>query len=272
MLQKRGRVFAVLLHDDLGVLVKGGVVQNLFCILDRLQLIPFVGILAGLEELDEGVIGHVLPGVAEALSLQFDVFVFVLLELLVQRPFLNGWALGVRIQVLHIRKAHVPCHFGTVVSFPGSIRPLGCHIVSSEIEIQRVVEVVEVGGIEAPSSTFLVDGIGIVLHLVVSVHVDAHVSQHIDPILNILLPILSLCGQIVRYLCSPGVMRLIFSQAVGALQRIGERSLQVTRPTLLRFLQQLVFCLTRLCLGWTRSLVLRRLDFRWIGELPRQLC
>ena len=75
---------SVFLDNNLGVLVGRGVlIEDLLGILDRLELVPLSRVLTRLEQLDEGVVGHVLVGVAEAFSLSPDVVVLVLLKLLV---------------------------------------------------------------------------------------------------------------------------------------------------------------------------------------------
>ena len=59
-----------MLDDDLGVFVaRCVIVQDLLSILHRLELLSLVWILAGLKELDEGVVRHILPGIDETLSL-----------------------------------------------------------------------------------------------------------------------------------------------------------------------------------------------------------
>ena len=61
-----------------------------------------------MEQLDEGVVRHVVPGVDEALPLPLDVVFLVFLEILVESLVLHWRAVSVWVQIIHVREAHIP--------------------------------------------------------------------------------------------------------------------------------------------------------------------
>ena len=74
-----------MLDDDLGVFVaRCVIIQDLFGILHRLELLPLARVLTRLEQLDESAIGNIFPGIDKPFSLELYVIVFVLLEFLIK--------------------------------------------------------------------------------------------------------------------------------------------------------------------------------------------
>ena len=67
-----------------------------------------------MEELYEGVIGHVVPSVTHLLPLGLHVVVLVLLKILVIRLRLKRRSIRFRVKIIHIREAHV-AELGLVV-------------------------------------------------------------------------------------------------------------------------------------------------------------
>ena len=104
------------LNDDLGVFVARCLVliQDLLCVLYRLELLSLIWIFAGLKKFDECVVGHV-SSFACALSLVLDVIVFNIQIFFVKCLLLNGLALEVRVEVLHVGEAHVPRRFRLII-------------------------------------------------------------------------------------------------------------------------------------------------------------
>jgi hypothetical protein len=147
-----------------------------------LKLITFIWIFTGLKKLNEGVICHVLTGIAEAFSLELDIVVFILLELLVEGLILDWRSHSFGIEIFHIWKAHIPRHLGTIIirGHPCShvviLRPrnlVGVHISKSLIHF--------VAG--KHGRTILVHRINVVIHF--SIQVDADVLEDVDSLANI---------------------------------------------------------------------------------------
>ena len=110
--------------------------------------------------------------------MQFDVVVFVLLKLLVECLLLDWRTLGIRVEVLHVREAHVAAHLRSFVSVHSA------SIVLSVVHVLQVKAVAEVVTSEV-ASTVLVDCVHVVIHLVVSIHVDAYIFEYVDSFRNV---------------------------------------------------------------------------------------
>lgn len=67
-------------------------------------------VVAGVKQLDEGVVGHIFLVVVEAVPLLPDVVACVLLILFVERFLDYWWSLRVWVEILHVWKAHVTSH------------------------------------------------------------------------------------------------------------------------------------------------------------------
>ena len=116
-----------------------------------------------MEQLDKSIVCHIFLVAVETVSLLPDVVSCVLMVLLVERFLYYWWSLSVRIQILHVWKAHIASHLWTVIVL---VEEALVHIVLGEED----------------AAIFILCNLSI--FLVIGMHIDAHFIKELS-LLNV---------------------------------------------------------------------------------------